>query len=314
VHNRYAAASYEGSAGLAQRYTRREVGRILGLDARRLRYWERLRLVHPQARWGERFYSFGDLVALRCIQRITENRVPAGRLKRAVKLLEQQFGATQLPIQELCLTEQGGEVVVIPPGFGRPFNPIRQQWVFPFDAMPGEAKLRSMLSQTPEQLFEAALQSEASTDTLPQAVEIYRRVIAIAPDWIEAHINLGVAHYQLGQLDQAQMAFQSAVQLDPANGISRYNLGCVLEELGELDEAVDHLKQAARIMPAHADVRFNLALAYEKRGEPRLAREQWELYLRYAPYGPWADQARARLKQPSAQRKRSAPIPFRRPR
>ena len=34
---------------MAQRYTQREVGRILGLDAGRLRYWERLRLVRPQA-------------------------------------------------------------------------------------------------------------------------------------------------------------------------------------------------------------------------------------------------------------------------
>ncbi|MGH9701224.1 MAG: MerR family transcriptional regulator, partial [Candidatus Acidiferrales bacterium] len=54
---------------MAQRYTRRDVGRILGLDASRLRYWERLRLIHPRARWGEKFYSFGDLVAVRAIQR-----------------------------------------------------------------------------------------------------------------------------------------------------------------------------------------------------------------------------------------------------
>ena len=73
---------------------------------------------------------------------------------------------------------------------------------------------------------------------------------------------------------------------------------------------IEHLRRAARAMPAHADVHFNLALAYEKRGERRLAREQWMLYLRYAPNGPWADQARAHLKQCSPRRKRSAPIPF----
>jgi hypothetical protein len=66
-------------------------------------------------------------------------------------------------------------------------------------------------------------------------------------------------------------------------------------------------------MPAHADVHFNLALAYEKRGERLAAREQWTLYLKYAPQGPWADQARARLKSRSSRRKRAAPIPFRRP-
>jgi tetratricopeptide (TPR) repeat protein len=102
------------------------------------------------------------------------------------------------------------------------------------------------------------------------------------------------------------------VQIDPLNGISRYNLGCTLEELGEIDEAIDHLRRAASAMPAHPDVHFNLALAYEKRGENRAAHEHWVLYLRYAPSGPWADQARARLR-PSGRRKRTEPIPFRRP-
>jgi tetratricopeptide (TPR) repeat protein len=295
---------------LTQRYTRREVGRILGLDARRLRYWERLRLVRPQARWGERFYSFGDLVALQSIQRLTKKNIPARKLQRAVTLLEQQFGGPPLSVHDLRLVDQGREVVVIPPGMARPFNPLKRQWVLHFDGVPGAAKLRSMLGQTAEQLFETALQCEMYSDSLPQAAETYRRVVALAPDWIEAHINLGVAYYQMGQLEPARAAFRSAVELDPSNGISLYNLGCVLEEIGEVDEAITHLRNAARIMPTHADVHFNLALAYEKGGERRLARQQWGLYLRYAPYGPWAEQARARLKTHTSRSKRSRPIPF----
>src|SRR3984885_860300 len=87
------SGSEAGDAGLADRYTRNEVGRILGLEEARLRYWERLRLVRPEVRWGQRFYSFGDLVALRSIQRITQNHVPAKRVRRAVALMENQFGA-----------------------------------------------------------------------------------------------------------------------------------------------------------------------------------------------------------------------------
>lgn len=297
-----------GAAGLSQRYTRREVGRILGVDSSRLRYWERLRLVRPRARWGERFYSFGDLVALRTLQRLIENRIPAQRVRRAVKLVEQQLGATSLPLQELRFVEQGRDVLVIPPGADRPFSPLKQQWVFSFDSVPLPARLHSMMGRPPEELFQAAIDCEANEDTLPAAIENYRRVIEVAPNWIEAHINLGVALYQLGRVDEAHAEFIAAVQIDPQNGISRYNLGCVLEEKGELDEAVRHLRRAARVMPGHADVRFNLALAYEKRGQRHLAREQWKLYLRHAPNGPWASQARARLRHPSL--RRSAPIPF----
>jgi tetratricopeptide (TPR) repeat protein len=303
-----------GNAGLTQRYTRREAGRILGVEPSRLRYWERLRLVRPRARWGERFYSFGDLVALRTIKHLTECKIPARRVRLAVWLTEQQFGAEPRPLQEHCIRQRGREILVVPPGTPMPFNPIRRQWVFPFEPSEVPSKLRSMVGRTPEQLFEMALDCEATTETLPEAIEIYERVVNLSPDWIEAHINLGVAYYQTGQISDACAAFRAAVELDPLNGISRYNLGCTLEELGEVDEAVEHLRRAARAMPAHADVHFNLALAYEKRGERRFAREQWLLYLRYAPSGPWADQARARLKQYTGRPRHSRPIPFRRPR
>jgi tetratricopeptide (TPR) repeat protein len=302
-----------GDGGLADRYTRNEVGRILGLEAGRLRYWERLRLVRPEARWGERFYSFGDLVALRSIQRITLNRVPARKLRRAVALVEQQFGGASLPLQQLRLVELGRDVLVVPPGADRPFNPFRQQWAFPFDIPEQPAKLHAMAGPTPEEFFETALSCETKQDMLPQAIENYQRVVELAPDWIEAHINLGVAYYQMGQLSDARAAFVAAVALDPLSGISRYNLGCTLEELGEYDLAVEHLQRAARAMPGHADVHFNLALAYEKRGERRAARDHWTLYLRHAPNGTWAEQARARLRRYSTRRKNVMPIPFRRP-
>jgi len=56
--------------------------------------------------------------------------------------------------------------------------------------------------------------------------------------------------------------------------------------------------------------RFERTALLEKRGQRKPAREHWMLYLRYAPNGPWAEQARAHLKQPSARQKPSQPIPF----
>ncbi|MGH9717877.1 MAG: tetratricopeptide repeat protein [Candidatus Acidiferrales bacterium] len=295
---------------MSQRYTRREVGRILGVQPSRLRYWESLRLVCPRARWGERFYSFGDLVSLRTMQRLTDRRIPARRVRRALKIVEQQFGAAPLALHQLQFIEQGRDVMVIPPGDSRPFHPVKQQWAFSFDAAKPEAKLRSMAGPTAEDLFCAALECESDEGALSDAIGYYREIIELSPDWLEAHINLGVALYQAGELDGARAAFVTAVQLDPWNGICRYNLGCVLEEQGEIDEAIRHLRCAARVLPNHADARFNLALAYEKRGQRRLARQQWNLYLRHAPNGPWASEARAHLKQDAARRKPSAPIPF----
>jgi tetratricopeptide (TPR) repeat protein len=310
VHNRLQEQVEGEDRGLSERYTRREVGRILGVEPSRLRYWERLRLVRPRSRWGERFYSFGDLVALRTLQRLTNNRIPALRVRRAVSLLEQQFGSSAAALQELRFLEQGRDILVIPPGADRPFNPLKRQWAFAFDSGAASAKVHALTGPTAEEFFRKALDCEMHSELLPQAVESYRQALELAPEWVDAHINLGVALYQMGRVEEARAQFAAAVQLDPLSGISRYNLGCVLEEQGQIDEAIGHLRRAARAMPAHADVHFNLALAYEKRGERRLARMEWITYLRHAPSGPWADQARAHLKQLSLRRKRSAPIPF----
>jgi len=308
VDNRCIIVARE-KAGLTQRYTRKEVGRILGVEPSRLRYWESLRLVRPTVKWGERFYSFGDLVALRTLQRLTDKRVPAWRVRRAVSLMQQQFGTPSV-LQELRIVEQGRDVLVVPPGTEGPFDPLKRQWALPFEALGHRSKVCALAGPTPEELFQHALDCETDPSLLPQAVESYREVLALAPEWIDAHINLGVALYQLGRVEEARDQFAAAVQLDPLSGISRYNLGCVLEEQGHIDEAIDHLRRAARAMPGHADVHFNLALAYEKRGERDLARTEWVAYLRHAPNGPWADQARAHLKKLSPRRKRATPIPF----
>jgi Flp pilus assembly protein TadD len=296
--------------GLPQIYTRKEVERILGVSESRLRYWERLRLIYPESRWGERFYSFGDLVSLQTLQRLTESKVPASRVRQAISLMEEQFRAPSLRLHEVSTIDHGSKVLMVPPGEPRPFDPIRRQWAFPFESKPAPEKVRPMSARTAEELFETALRLESRPDSLPDAAENYRRVLEKAPKWVEAHINLGVALYQMGMSEEAREAFLSAVSLDPTNGISRYNLGCVLEEQGKMAEAIEHLSAAARAMPNHADVHFNLALAYEKSGDRPLARAEWILYLRLAPNGPWAEQARAHLRTCSARRKPPEPIPF----
>ena len=295
---------------MAERYTRKEVGRILGVEPSRLRYWEKLRLVQPEARWGERFYDFGDLVALRTLQRLTDSNIPARRVRKAINLVEQQFGASPRPLQEFQLFDHGGDVLVVPPGSNRPFDPVKQQWAFSFQSASEPEKIHALAGPTPEELFQHALDCEADPSQLPQAVESYRQVLEVAPEWVDAHINLGVALYQSGQITDAREEFAAAVRLDPLSGIARYNLGCVLEEQGDLEEAIEHLRRAAQAMPAHADVHFNLALAYEKRGDKHLARAEWVTYLRHAPNGPWAGQARAHLRALSPHRKRTTPIPF----
>jgi len=296
---------------LTERYTRGEARRIVGVDDRRLRYWERLRLVRPRIRWGERFYDFGDLAALRVIKRLTESHVAAHRLRRAVAAMALQLGQTSLRVENLQLVECGRGVAVIPPGANSaPFDPITQQWILPLQRQEAP-KLHQLESRSAEEWFEIGTGTEAHPDTVHEAIFAYERVLELAPDWVEAYINLGVAQYQTRRLEEAQRSFLAALSLDPSNAICRYNLGCVLEETGKIDEAIENLRIAVVAMPAHADAHFNLALAYEKKGNTAHAREQWTLYLKYDPQGTWAAKARARIQQLGRGKKPPPPpIPF----
>ncbi len=278
---------------MQQRFTQREAARILGLEERRLRYWERLRLVKSQPRWGERFYRFNDLVALRTIQNLTEQGVPARRLHRALSALEQQMAA---PLTRLRIVGHRREVVVVPPPpHSRPIEPLTGQLLIDFFAAGRESKVRTLASRSAEEWFEIGLRCDARPETFEQAVDAYRRAIQLAPDWVDAYINLGAVLFQLARLEEAALTFRAALELDARNPTAHFNLGCVLFELEDLDGAVASLSRAVQLAPGSADTHLNLALAYEKRNELRRARRHWRMYLRYEPNGAWADYAQSRL-------------------
>jgi tetratricopeptide (TPR) repeat protein len=280
---------------VAEQYTRSQVERILGVSKRQLNYWEKLRLVRPRARWGERFYTFCDLISLRTIQRVTENRIPARRLWRALRSLQAQTGSS-LPLHKLRAMASGRELVLIPPGpQSRPIAPLTGQFVMAFEHPLPAGKVRPMASFDAEEWFETGVALESDSESLPEAAQAYRRAIQSAPDWPEAWMRLGGALYQLNRLPEAARAFRSALKLEPENAGVHLSLGCVLYGMGCINAAIRHLYRAVRLDPRFALAHLNLALAYETRGNQEAARQHWSTYLRFEPEGPWADYARLQL-------------------
>lgn len=297
---------------MPERYTRREVSRIIGVDAGRLAYWTRLRLVDPESRWGERFYDFSDLVALRSIKSITDHHIPARKLLRAVTALRQNGETIRAAIEEFRLFSSGREVAAISAEDGEyALEPLTGQFVLPFHA-DRTSKICRMDHRTADELFEYAVRCEARPGGMDEAIRVYQQVSQNQPRWSEPHINTGCIYYQRGEMQNAHAAFRTALELDPQNVTAHFNLGCVLDEMGQFEEAIEHLRRATELDPEHADAHFNLASAYEKHGQKKLALQHWILYLRWQPTGPWADFARTQLKKSQSPAKPQPPIPFRR--
>ncbi len=99
---------------------------------------------------------------------------------------------------------------------------------------------------------------------LPEAVESYRRALALAPRAIEAQFNLGMALAALNQLDDAAAAFRAALAIQPGAVAVLVNLGRVLEQQQKLEGAIDCYRRALAIEPKAAPVHIDLGMALEQ--------------------------------------------------
>lgn len=269
---------------------------MTGVTRRQLDYWARLGLVRPRARWGERFFTFADLVSIETVSRLTAQRIPARRLLRAIDLLQQQLGRARAPLASLRISANGTRIVVHEPGSPRhPIEPLTRQFVLNFEIAPIEGKVRALGERTAEEWFELGMAWDASAETLAEAVHAYRHAIEGSPEWVDAHINLGNALYRLGRLEQSREAFATAVRLDFGSALAHFNLGCVFDRLDETQKAIEEFRAAVAQSPQMADAHLNLALTYEKTGRKAESLRHFSVYLRHAPEGPWSDFVRRRL-------------------
>ena len=74
--------------------------------------------------------------------------------------------------------------------------------------------------------------SKTKNDMLEEAIEQYKKALAIDPAYAQAHTNLAVALVQKGQLDDALPHFQEAVRLNPADKIAQKNLARIQGMMG----------------------------------------------------------------------------------
>lgn len=91
------------------------------------------------------------------------------------------------------------------------------------------------------------------------AVAEFRKAIEARPDSVPAHVNLGAALTQLGDMEGATKEFEQAVLLDPNNASAHYNLAVLLTGESRHEQAIVHLQAALTANPNDLGARFFLA-------------------------------------------------------
>ena len=274
-------------------FSTEDVQRIVGLTAKQLDYWDRLRLVSPRKEQGNRFYDFRDLIGLRTVKQLVEKGVPASRLRRALAALREKLSHAQAPLAELRVFSDGKDILV-ERGEAR-LEPLSGQFVLNFETRELGEKVRVMAGPNADDWLATALEYDAEENTRAQAIEAYDHALSIDPQKVDALLNCGTLCYEEGNLKRAAEYFMRALQVDPENALAHFNLGSVLEEVGRLEAARLHLRNAVRLDPNYPDAHYNLAFVCEKLGAHNEAQRHWKAYITLDPSSPWCGYARQRL-------------------
>jgi tetratricopeptide (TPR) repeat protein len=100
-----------------------------------------------------------------------------------------------------------------------------------------------------------------------QAVADFRQAVDLNPDSPANHLNLGIAYYQGGNLQEAEPAFRKAVELDPDKTMARLLLAQVQAATGDLAEAEKEYRQVLDREPVNAKAMRGLGFCRIRRAD-----------------------------------------------
>lgn len=105
--------------------------------------------------------------------------------------------------------------------------------------------------------------------------------VAKTQDWYLPHNNMGLAHYNRGELDKAIKEYLIAISLKHDYAPAYNNLGNVYADKGQLDEAIKQYLTGLKFATTFVQVRirYNLGTVYAEQGHLEDAIEQYKLAL-----------------------------------
>src|ERR1043165_6231500 len=169
---------------------------MLGVTDRQLRSWARQGFISMD----EPSFSFHDLIALKTLLKLREQRVSPRIIARALHSLKSKLAGVERPLSELKIVSQGGKVAV--QFDGQRMDAISGQLLLNFDesdfrklaAFPSKSQDPVALEREAEAHFQYGLQLEETGAPVEQALAAYQRAIAANPYAAGALVNLGTLY------------------------------------------------------------------------------------------------------------------------
>jgi tetratricopeptide (TPR) repeat protein len=272
-------------------YRAREVAEMLGLTVGQVRSWARAGFVAPvRGARGEMRFSFQDLVLLRTAAHLVRARIAPRRVKRALSALRAQLPAGR-PLTGVHVRADGDRIVV--GDGGASFEPESGQVVLDFGvaemarevaALPDRRRAEGERALGAADWYEWACNLEEAAPA--EAMLAYQRALELDPAHGEARVNLGRLLHEAGRPLQAADHYSRALEAHPDDVTAAFNLGVALDDLGRRRDAASAYLRAVQIDPGCADAHWNLAQLYERSGDRARALRHLRAYRALMPHRP----------------------------
>ncbi|MCB9264345.1 MAG: tetratricopeptide repeat protein [Lewinellaceae bacterium] len=103
----------------------------------------------------------------------------------------------------------------------------------------------------PENIYALHAKADYLSDMgeLPEAIEMYRRISRVDPQYDEAYFNSGLIYLDMDSIEQARKQFDIAIETSPTHIMAYYYRGLTQEMLGNREAAMADYEQALRMAP-----------------------------------------------------------------
>ena len=279
-----------------QTYSVRDLQSMLGISRAVIGSLVASGFVAPsRGRRNEYRFTFQDVVLLRTAYSLREAQVPARKILHSLRRLRAAL-PDEMPLTGLRISAVGNEVAVQEGNARRHVD--SGQLLFDFDVQAGPGSVSVMErggrpatpgrasasvaapapAPTAADWFEHAVRSEESDRESAEAS--YRRTIALAPDHVDAYLNLGVLLCDSGRSAEAVALYRSALERCPDEALLHFNAGVALEDQNQADLALRHYEACLRLAPQFADAHYNAARLHELLGHSSQAIRHYSEYRR----------------------------------
>jgi tetratricopeptide (TPR) repeat protein len=133
-------------------------------------------------------------------------------------------------------------------------------------------------SEDAEALFQRGVDLETRDPATAEAA--YRRAIALAPNYVDPYLNLGVMLCDAGRCEDAVSLYQAALHQQPDEALLHFNLAVALEDLDRVHDALASYARCIQLAPGFADAHYNAARLHERLGHATQAIRHYSAYRR----------------------------------